>query len=194
MKNYKKEVKTAEKALFAVTVILLALIFQTSVIIAMPKRVSSSLSEVANLVSYNNTTFFTTINYHNTTVFIPKNSNESFENSALATDVDPPKIIDVYAMPPTQLVDNNVTIISRVIDDTAVDRVKVNITGPTGFMPVNITMTKSVEACYYYKNTYSIPGNYSYYIWANDPSNNSDCSLVYQFQIVNIPNNSLRGM
>lgn len=99
-------------------------------------------------------------------------------------DAHPPIITNVQATPISQEVGRCVNITCTVTDNTGVDFVKINITGPAGFTPMNTSMIRIVGTDnYYYNVSYSILGMYYYYIWANDTSNNQNKSLVFQFQI-----------
>ena len=103
----------------------------------------------------------------------------------VVTDNDPPLISNVAATPASQIVDGYVNITATISDNIDIDSVKVYITGPAGFMPVNTSMAKSGSGdIYYYNNNYSIVGLYNYSIWANDTTGNSFVSAIYQFEIV----------
>jgi hypothetical protein len=72
-----------------------------------------------------------------------------------------------------------------VTDNVAVSIVKINITGPAGFSPINNTMIRIGNTNnYYYNLTYSIAGEYSYYVWVNDTSANENKSIEYHFTIM----------
>jgi len=96
-----------------------------------------------------------------------------------------PEISDVYATPASQIAGGYVNITCTVVDDLAVDTVKVNITGPDGYTPVNATMNKGIT--YYYNSTYSAIGTYHYFIWANDTTSMINTSSVYVFDITEVP-------
>ena len=97
-------------------------------------------------------------------------------------DTLPPEISNVSATPNIQEFGKYVNITCDVTDNVGVNVVKVNITGPPGFTPVNVTMN---EGSYYYNSTYSVIGTYHYFIWANDTSSNSNVSGLYEFTIAN---------
>ncbi|MEW6069036.1 MAG: right-handed parallel beta-helix repeat-containing protein [Candidatus Thermoplasmatota archaeon] len=104
--------------------------------------------------------------------------------SNLVLDTERPRISNVQAIPEMQEVYGYVNITCTVTDNIAVNIVKIAITGPTGFTPVNITMTNIPGTNNYYHNTtYSVLGTYSYFIWANDTSNNKNTSATYTFVI-----------
>ena len=106
-------------------------------------------------------------------------------------DTIPPVIEDVSADPNPQYNDNYVNITCNVIDDIAVDNVNAVINGPSGFTPVNVSMScMQGTNKYYYDESYSITGTYSFQIWANDTSNNQNESSTYNFEIVENQNQS----
>jgi len=95
-------------------------------------------------------------------------------------DVTPPEITNVDALPDPQEIGGYVNITCDVTDNVDVDVVNVSITGPGGFTPVNVTMT---EGSYYYNTTYTIVGTYTYFIWANDTSDNRKITSKYSFNL-----------
>ncbi len=46
-------------------------------------------------------------------------------------------------------------------------------------------MTQRISNKFYYNNNYSVIGNYSYYIWANDNLGHNIKSSTYTFTILN---------
>jgi len=98
-------------------------------------------------------------------------------------DDDAPTITSVTATPSHQLINAKVNITATVTDNINLQEVKVDITGPTGFTPVNTSMILKSGNNYYYNHSYTIVGTYSYYIWAKDTSNNGQKSATYQFEI-----------
>jgi hypothetical protein len=76
-----------------------------------------------------------------------------------------------------------VNITCNVNDNIEVDTVKVYISGPVGFTPVNTTMN---TGNYYYNTTYTIAGTYKYFIRANDTNRNSDLSIRHTFQVISL--------
>jgi len=96
-----------------------------------------------------------------------------------------PEISDVHATPASQIAGGYVNITCNVVDDLAVDTVKVNITGPAGYAPVNATMNEGVT--YYHNSIYSAIGTYHYFIWANDTTGMTNTSSLYAFEIINQP-------
>jgi hypothetical protein len=74
-----------------------------------------------------------------------------------------------------------VNISCMVTDNVLVDQVKLNLTFPD-LHTENITMLQSGDV-FYYNTTLSDVGSYSYFIWANDTSDNRDVSSVDGFEI-----------
>ena len=100
------------------------------------------------------------------------------ENSIL--DTMPPEIKNVVANPSKQHIGGFVNITCDVIDNVGVAIVKVNISGPEGFIPINETMDKG---SYYYNASYDIIGEYNFFIYAEDLVGNKNKSIMYNFEI-----------
>ena len=69
-----------------------------------------------------------------------------------------------------------------VTDNVAVDQVFVNLTFPD-FTMNNVSMSNVLGSNYYYNTSFTQYGNYSYYIWTNDTSDNTVISSVYDFSL-----------
>ena len=113
----------------------------------------------------------------------PNWANTGTKNVGNVVDNDAPGITSVAASPPLQIVNGYVNITATITDNINLLEKKVRITGPAGYTPVNISMTKDGGNNYYYNNTYPIAGIYNYSIWAKDTSNNGATSTIYQFNI-----------
>ncbi|MDI6642272.1 MAG: Ig-like domain-containing protein, partial [Elusimicrobiota bacterium] len=141
-----------------------------------------------------------TDNYYYNTIYSIKGiysyyiwANDTSGNGNISTihyftiqDTTEPIISNIQATPSLQAQSGWVNISCTVIDnfDYPVNNVKVNITGPIGFTPINITMTQIPGTNnYYYNSTYAIAGLYSFHIWANDTSANENESMEYYFTI-----------
>ncbi|MDI6708871.1 MAG: right-handed parallel beta-helix repeat-containing protein [Candidatus Thermoplasmatota archaeon] len=112
------------------------------------------------------------------------NQNKSDINTFTIQDTTKPEISTVEAFPSVQTQNGYVNITCTLTDNVAVDNVKVSITAPIGFTPINITMTQILGTNnYYYNSTYPVAGLYSYYIWANDTSGNEKETSKYHFTI-----------
>jgi len=96
-------------------------------------------------------------------------------------DLVAPEISDVTATPAVQKKDGTVNVTCDVTDNVGVDMVKVHIAGPAGFTEVNETMT---EGSYYYSETYTLLGTYTYTIWATDGNGNTAMSAAHTFEII----------
>jgi hypothetical protein len=100
-------------------------------------------------------------------------------------DTSPPALSNINDYPDPQVVDGFVNISLTATDETNIGSVYVDITGPSGFNPVNVTMTPCGSNQHYYYANYSIIGNYTYFIWANDTIGHSVKSSTYTFSILN---------
>ena len=68
----------------------------------------------------------------------------------------------------------------NVTDNVSVEDVRILITGPVGFTPINDSMVNMSGNHYYYEiDNVSFSGTYAFYIWAIDTSNNSIQSNTY---------------
>jgi len=103
-------------------------------------------------------------------------------------DTVPPEISDIQSYPDPQELDGYVNISCSVTDNIEVDTVKVNVTGPDGFPPINMTMFYSGGNSYYYNQSYMVVGQYEFYIWATDISGNSNMSFVEYFTVLTLLN------
>ena len=93
-----------------------------------------------------------------------------------------PVISDMAATPMVQVQGESVSITCTVTDNIIVEVVKVNITGPPGFTPVNTSMNHVTGSdTYYYESSYNIVGTYDYYIWATDTTGNGVVSEIMNF-------------
>jgi len=107
------------------------------------------------------------------------------EETVPAEDTIPPEISDV-TITKSDPIDTDPSygwenISCTVTDVGGVDKVKLNITYPD-MHTENVSMTKSGDT-YYNNTTFSNVGSYSYFIWANDTSNNVNTSSVDTFAI-----------
>ncbi|HEC82793.1 MAG TPA: PKD domain-containing protein, partial [Thermoplasmatales archaeon] len=108
------------------------------------------------------------------------NSNVSSTYTFTIVDTTPPEIKNVSANPQIQEYGKYVNITCDVTDNVGVNVVKVNITYPDNSQH-NFTM----NAGYYFNQSYSMIGTYHYFIWANDTSSNSNVSTIHEFIIAN---------
>lgn len=110
------------------------------------------------------------------------NCNTSSTYTFIVQDRTPPEIISIFEHPDPQIFNGYVNISCEILENGVVDVVKVNLTYPDG-ETINVTMTPGKRR-YFYNATYSLPGTYYYFIWANDTENNSNISCIYQFKIL----------
>jgi hypothetical protein len=108
------------------------------------------------------------------------NNSTTFQFTIME-DTQPPTITDVNAYPNPQWEDYPVNISCSVIDNVEVNLVHVIITDPFSTQH-NISMTQQGDD-YYYNTTYSILGNYTYMIWAEDTLGNTQTSSINTFTI-----------
>ena len=111
-------------------------------------------------------------------------SSGSMTKSIIVKDVTPPKIKNLTAYPNPQEIHGVVNITCSVIDDVQVNFVMVNITSPDGNFSLARMNNIKNSSVYYYASNYSIEGNYSYFVWANDTSSNANFSLINNFTII----------
>ncbi len=96
-----------------------------------------------------------------------------------------PVIRNVHADPLLQITDEWVNISGEVFDQNGLDMVKVLISGPMGFSPVNTSMTAGDGDQFYYDENYSVNGTYEYQIWVKDAQGNQNSSAWFSFEIIN---------
>jgi uncharacterized membrane protein len=97
---------------------------------------------------------------------------------------DLPKINDVSASPPTVLQGGFVNISCKVFDVDGVDEVFLNIINPDGNVENFSIISNSTDDVYYCNRTYSVVGDYLYYIWVNDTHSNFNISDIRQFSVM----------
>ncbi|MCK4443864.1 MAG: hypothetical protein KAW09_04935, partial [Thermoplasmata archaeon] len=105
-----------------------------------------------------------------------KDSSDNWNYSSgtfVIHDTTPPEISDVDASPDPQEVHGDVNITATVTDNFNLTTVKVVITDPDGTLVGNFTMEyDSDNGKFYYEQSYSKLGTYSFTIWAKDSSDN----------------------
>jgi len=101
-------------------------------------------------------------------------------------DLIPPEISNISANPEEQEINGYINITVTVIDNNGVKDVFLNITNPDNSTG-NIIMTRiDGTVTYYYNSTYSNYGEYTFFIFATDTSNNTATSNIYHFSIVDL--------
>ena len=109
----------------------------------------------------------------------------SFVITGYLEDITPPVISDVMLTNSTPL-DTDVpfgweNVSCNVTDNVLVNQVKLNVTNPDT-TTVEYTMTKVPGTdTYYYNTTFTVAGDYTYYIWAIDTSDNIATSTPETF-------------
>ncbi|MEA2053890.1 MAG: carboxypeptidase regulatory-like domain-containing protein [Candidatus Thermoplasmatota archaeon] len=104
-------------------------------------------------------------------------------NITIGADNIKPEISNVTANPSSQEAGGYVNISCDVMDNNEASSVFVNITYPDASYH-NFSMIKvtGIDA-YYHNESYSLQGNYEYFIWANDTSGNANTSSTKTFSI-----------
>ena len=128
-----------------------------------------------------NTTSSMTYNFYANDTY--GNSNTTTSASITVQDNDPPQLSGVSATPSTQEVGGYVNITAVVVDNIEAAEVFLNITYPDSSIE-NISITGNKTGNVYFCNrTYSIIGLYTFFIWANDTSSQSNVSAANIFVI-----------
>jgi hypothetical protein len=112
-------------------------------------------------------------------------NNIGIDSVEIFEDTSPPVLSNINAYPNPQIVDEYVNISLTATDEASVNSIYVDIIGPAGFTPLNVSMNQYGSDGYYYNMNYSVVGNYCYYIWADDTLGHSICSSTYTFTILN---------
>jgi len=108
-------------------------------------------------------------------------SDSSGPYNIVVTDNDNPQITDISSTPSSQEIGGYVNITAAITDNIEVGDVFLNITYPdSSFENISITANKT-GSTYYCNKTYSMTGSYSYFIWADDTSNNGIVSPTHIF-------------
>ena len=98
-----------------------------------------------------------------------------------------PKISNVLVIPDSTFLGEFVNISCVVFDVDGVDEVYLNIRDPDGIWQIFSISGNRMGDTYYYNKTYSVVGNYSFYIWANDTTGNASISSGLKFSVTDIP-------
>lgn len=116
------------------------------------------------------------------------NSDVSSGFTFIIGDMTAPEISNIV-LTPSEPLDTDpafgwVNITCDVIDNVDVNSVYLNITNPDGSWN-NVSLNLDVGDSYYHNSStaFSQAGNYSYHIWADDASNNTVVSSVYNFSM-----------
>ncbi|MFW6122144.1 MAG: hypothetical protein ACOC80_14780 [Petrotogales bacterium] len=115
-------------------------------------------------------------------------STQLFEIFQEGTGVDSSSpVISDLSVSTSNPIDTNsslgwVNITCVVTDNIGVNQVLFNVTNPDGSSG-NVSMGADASNNYYYNSSFSTYGNYSYFIWANDTSDNVDTSDNHVFSM-----------
>jgi PKD repeat protein len=125
------------------------------------------------------------------------NWNTTEVKTVTISDNDNPEISEVHALPSVQSSGGYVNLSATVLDNIQVDEVYVHLEHPNGNSTTlslsigiveNFSITQNQTGDTYYCNrTYDQRGPYTFHVWANDTSGNTNCSSEYTFAIVNTP-------
>jgi len=114
------------------------------------------------------------------------NSYTTTQSSVTVLDNDDPLLTDVIATPATQNMGDFVNITAEVTDNIEINNVYLNITYPDdSILNFSITANKTGDTYYCNKN-YSILGTYTFFLWADDSSNNHGLSSTETFLIAEL--------
>lgn len=93
-------------------------------------------------------------------------------------------ITNIQIQPAIQTQSGNVNITCEIYSVASLTSSIINISGPIGFEQQNTSLLYFNESTYYFSQNYSITGNYSFYIWANNTIGNTNKTHFYTFQII----------
>lgn len=109
-------------------------------------------------------------------VVLAKDSSDNWNNhpsTFLMVDTTDPIIVAVTASPDPQEVHGNVNISVNATDNYLIEDVKVEITDPDGQLIGNLSMIyDAYSGEYYFEDSYSKIGTYTFVIWVRDSSGN----------------------
>ncbi len=118
---------------------------------------------------------------------IALNWNNTIIKNVTINDNDYPQITNVEAVPSIIIGEGYVNLSATVIDNIEVDNVYLHIIYPN-FIVENFSITQNrTDDTYYSNRSYNMPGNYTFYIWANDTGGNANSSANYSFKLQNNP-------
>ncbi|HEC77373.1 MAG TPA: PKD domain-containing protein, partial [Thermoplasmatales archaeon] len=145
-------------------------------------KMNGITDEKGNGIYYYNSTFEMGLHeFYIYTVDINGYENVSSNYSFEIIDTLPPTILNVNFdtfSPPGEL-----NISCNIYDNRGVKRARINVSTPNG--SINETML-SLNDLFYMNFSFNI-GHYSFFIWAEDVSNNSAHSPIYNFTVTHFP-------
>jgi len=98
-------------------------------------------------------------------------------------DIRPPELKNLTAYPNPQEIQGNVNITCNISDDVEVSAAAVNVTTPSGSFNASMGHVSGTNI-WYYDAPYNVSGNYTYFVWAEDPSGNSNKTGSFSFKII----------
>jgi len=113
-------------------------------------------------------------------------ANSSLTKQISVMDIYPPAISNITAFPNPQEINEYVNISCDINDDVEVAKARVNVTYPDGHS-INSTMIKAGNGKYFYNLLGDWEGDYTYFIWAKDTSNNTNKSNSKNFTVITPP-------
>ena len=123
------------------------------------------------------------INYSIYAVDTFGNGNCSESKTITIYDNDPPEITNVIADPWVQMSGSNVNVSAVVTENIKISDVNLHIVYPDSTIQNFSIINNKIGDTYYSEKIYTIPGNYTFHIWAKDTSNNANISEDQKFKI-----------
>jgi parallel beta-helix repeat protein len=118
---------------------------------------------------------------------IAQNWNNTVIKNLTIYDNDDPEITNVEAVPSFIIGEGYINLTATIIDNIEVDNVYLHILYPN-FIVENFSIKQNrTDDTYYSNRSYNMPGNYTFYIWANDIGGNTNYSANYSFELQNNP-------
>ncbi len=111
------------------------------------------------------------------------NGNESQEKQFSISDLSSPSIGNILVVPTIQDIGKHVNISVVVEDNVEVQDVRIHISYPDGSEENFSILQNRTDHTYYCNRTYSAEGEYTFYIYAIDSSNNTNVSQENNFNI-----------
>ncbi len=118
---------------------------------------------------------------------VEEKTNTSYRATNIWIDVSNlPKIYDVSTIPSSTLQGGFVNISCKIFDADGVDEVYLRLRDPDNILHIISITNNNTGYLYYCNKTYTVAGEYTYFIMANDTTNNISRSFD-QFYIADIP-------
>jgi len=123
------------------------------------------------------------LSYHIYAVDTSGNGNCSDAKNVTLYDNDLPEISNLIADPWVQMSGSYVNISAVVTDNIVLSEVNLNIVYPDSTIQNFSIINNKIGNTYFSEKMYSIPGDYTFHIWAKDSSNNDNISEEKIFTI-----------